>query len=137
MATILFPYGIDNNQKTFKVSNAAIKFNSPVELDTGTAGRIKISTNWSNAIGHIVPDDVYEATNGTTMIAVGDFAYVALKGPVINMTCGTTVTRGDKVSLDSNSKVTGLMISSGSSNHHVGIALESGVLNGVIQVMRL
>ena len=137
MASTLFPYGEQPVQKElFKVSTAAVKFNSPVELLAGTAGRIRASDNWTNTIGFVMPDDAYEAENGTTMVAVGDYVNVAMRGPVINMTCGTTITRGNKIALNSAYKATGDSTATVGTSI-LGIALESGVLDGVIKVVRL
>lgn len=135
MANILFPFGIQAiQQKSFHAASA-INFGYPVEISS--AGHVQLSDSWIDAIGHAVFDDAYYAIHGTTVVVASDLVNVALKGPIMNMVCGTTIAVNTLVTLDSTFKLTDIDSGTTIGLAIVGRTLEAGVLGDTIEVMRL
>lgn len=135
MSNPIFPYGTDGiPRKTLKVATAAIPFGTPVEISA--AQTIQSCDNYEDCIGHVLPDESYEAQNGSTSVAVGDLAQVALRGPVIKLTAGTTISAGDKLTLMSNYRANN-DFESGTTGKFAGIALEAGGSGSTFEAVRL
>ncbi len=136
---IIFKHGLSKVPvMSFVVETADVAFGDPVE--TATAGKVKVSDAYQDTIGHLLPDDGYEALSGSTSVAIGDFAMVALKGSVVRMNAGSVISVGDLLILDSTSRVTNIYVSGTTDAADlVGIALTAGgssIIPDRIEVVR-
>lgn len=137
MVDILFPYGaVGIQMKTFKVASAAIHMGTPVELNAADA--VQVSDSNLDCIGTIMPDERYEGENGTTLVAIGDLVNVALKGPVLDLVCGTTVSVGDIAMLTTGGAINiGYESGTTAADLKYGIVFEAGTIGNRANVMRL
>lgn len=106
MADLFFKYGGFKlmEKKTFRLS-AKLQMGTAVQLDTGTEDYVIAATGGDAqaTIGWILPDEQYEANNGTDYVSAGDLVNVALRGPVMSVLCGSTVAVGDYLVLSDQS----------------------------------
>ena len=121
-----------NNRYSFP-AGADITFNKPVALSSGTV----IIATGEDILGVAYPDDQAAVVNAAEKYVAGDMVLIELEGPIMNMELGGIVAAGAYVKVSTGGKLVAEATPTTRTVNTKGIALEAGVTDGWIKIVRL